>query len=221
MNKAKTVAFLGVMSALVFVALFLETYVFTILIPLAPPCFISISVAITISVYDDWKKSFVGGTILGCCSLIIAFIIGNPIFIFPWISVLPRVFVGIVAYWVIVLVRKICGKCKNKFVTKYLPYGIGAIFGVITNTVLTCLMMFVCGHVGIEIVVASFMAINFPLEVVCSAILVPLLVNALHRFIKPKRTLASKAIETKVETVEASQESTEDKTENAESADKE
>lgn len=184
MKSAKTVAFLGVMSALVFVALFLETYVFTVLIPIAPPCFISISIAITISIYGDWKKMFIGGTILGVCSLIIAAIIGNPVFILPWISILPRIFIGIVACGVTKLVKLATDKSKNKFINSYIPYGVGAVMGVITNTVLTCFTMLMFGKVGMETVVATFMAINFPLEVVCSAILVPLLVNALHRYLR-------------------------------------
>ena len=43
-------------------------------------------------------------------------------------------------------------------------------------------MMFVCNFVGIEGIIATFMAINFPIEVIASAIIVPILVKSLKRY---------------------------------------
>ena len=183
-SKSYMIAFTGVMAALTFLVLFLETYVFVVLIPLAPPCFLSLSLAITISLAGDWKYMFIGGTVLGCCSLIIAFMIGNPVFILPWISILPRVMIGVVAYGVSTLMIKFTCRAKNKFVNSYLPYGISAVFGVLTNTVLVLTVMFLCKFVGLEDVIATFMAINFPIEVLASAILVPILVNVVKRIKK-------------------------------------
>ena len=183
-NSTKIIAFSGVMGALTFIAMFLETYVFTILIPLAPPCFLSLSIAIAISLAGDWKYMFVGGTIMGFCSLVIAFIIGNPVFILPWISVFPRVFIGIVAFGASKLVQSLSKNSSNKFIKDYLPSGVGAVFGVFTNTLLVLSIMFICNFVGIEGILATFMAINFPIEVVASALLVPVLVNTIKRFNK-------------------------------------
>lgn len=185
-TNSKLVAFIGVMTALEFVVLMLETYVFGVIIPLAPPCILSLSVAITLSVFGGYKHMFVGGTILGVCSCILAFIIGNPVFIFPWISILPRVFIGIVAFGVTKLFLSIFSKSKNDFVKKNLPYSIGAIFGVLTNTVLVLFMMYIFKFVGMEDIVATFMAINFPLEVIGSAILVPVLVKTINSSLRIK-----------------------------------
>ena len=185
-SKSKMIALSGVMGALTFVVMFLETYVFTVLIPLAPPCFLSLSLAITLSLADDWKYMFIGGTAMGVCSLIIAFIIGNPVFILPWISILPRVFIGVVAFGVKTLIEKLTKNCPKKFIKFYLPAGVGAVFGVFTNTILVLSMMFICNFVGIEGIIATFMAINFPIEVVASAIIVPILVKALERYNKVK-----------------------------------
>lgn len=181
-NKSKMIALSGVMGALTFIVMFLETYVFTILIPLAPPCFLSLSLAIALSLAGNWKYMFIGGTAMGVCSLVIAFIIGNPVFILPWISILPRVFIGVVAFGIKMLIEKLTKKCSKKFVKNYLPAGVGAVFGVITNTVLVLSMMFVCNFVGIEGIIATFMAINFPIEVIASAIIVPILVKSLKRY---------------------------------------
>ena len=183
-NKTKIITTSGVMCALTFVVMFLETYVFTILIPLAPPCVLSLSLAITLSLAGDWRYMFIGGTAMGVCSLIIAFIIGNPVFILPWVSILPRIFIGIVAFGVAKVISKFTKKSSKKFLRDYLPSGVGAAFGVITNTVLVLSMMFVLKFVGIEDIIATFMAINFPLEVAGSAVLVPVLVSAIRRFNK-------------------------------------
>ena len=183
-NKSYYTAFIGVMAALTFVVLFLETYVFTVLIPLAPPCFLSLSLAITISLSGDWKFMFIGGTVLGFCSFIIAFIIGNPVFIFPWISILPRVMIGVVAFGVSKLMLSLTKNAKRKFAKQYLSYGVSAVFGVITNTVLVLSVMYLGKFIGLEDVVATFMAINFPIEIVASAILVPIMLNAVKRFKK-------------------------------------
>ncbi len=180
-NKTKLIAFIGVMASLEFVVLLLETYVFGVLIPIAPPCILSISIAITLSVYDgDYKKMFIGGTILGVCSFIISFIVGLASFMLPWISILPRIFIGIVAFFVTKLFGFFCRKIKNNKIAKYLPYIMGAIFGVLTNTVLTLFALYFGGFIGMEEIVATFIAINFPLEVVGSAILVPVFVNTLR-----------------------------------------
>ena len=56
----------------------------------------------------------------------------------------------------------------------------GAIFGVITNTVLVLFSLYFGKFIGIEDIVATFVAINFPLEVVGSAILVPVFVNTIN-----------------------------------------
>jgi len=182
LSNAKSIAFVGVMSALMFIIMFLETYVFTFLIPLAPPCVLSLSLAITLSVFGSKGNMFVGGTIMGICSFIIAFMIANPVFIFPWISILPRIFIGIVSYLMTRLFIVIFSRNKKAFVRDYIPYSLGAIFGVLTNTILVLLLLYLFKFIGVEDVVATFLAINFPVEVLGSAILVPVLVNSIKRY---------------------------------------
>lgn len=180
-NKTRLISFMGIMSALEFVVLLLETYVFGVLIPIAPPCILSISIAITLSVYDgNYKKMFIGGTILGVCSFVISFIVGLPAFMLPWISILPRVFIGIVAFSITKLFKFLFRNVENKKILNYLPYVLGAIFGVLTNTVLVLFALYFGGFIGIEDIVATFVAINFPLELVGSAILVPVFVSTLN-----------------------------------------
>ncbi|MBR2617178.1 MAG: hypothetical protein IKC56_02965, partial [Clostridia bacterium] len=88
--KSKTIALYGIWAALIFVTMVLETYVFTPLLPIAPPAVLSLATAFSLCVFADWKTGLIGGTIMGLCSLIVALMIGNPYFLLPYISVLPR-----------------------------------------------------------------------------------------------------------------------------------
>ena len=74
---------------------------------------------------------------------------------------------------------------KEKIIDTTAEYGgaaVGAAIGAITNTVLTLAMLYFCSFIGVEGIIQTFMAINFPIEVVASAVIVPILVNAVKRF---------------------------------------
>lgn len=72
-DKAHFVAFVGVMFALIFVLFLLEGAIS--LVAGSTPCILSLPVAIALSVYDDWKKSFIGGTLLGLSSCLFSLIL--------------------------------------------------------------------------------------------------------------------------------------------------
>lgn len=177
-SKTNVIALVGVMGALEFVAMFLETVVFA---TLAPPCVISLSIALALCLYSDWKRMFVGGTIMGCCSFFIAIIVSNPAFLLPWNSILPRVVMGIVAYGVCKLFKLILKNARNKYVKNFLPYALGAVFGALTNTALVLSLLLLQKFTGVEEVLAVIMAVNFPLEVFGSALIVPFLVIAVNK----------------------------------------
>ena len=88
------------------------------------------------------------------------------------------------AFGVSKLMLSLTKNAKCKFSKQYLSYGVSAVFGVITNTVLVLSVMYIGKFIGLEDVVATFMAINFPIEIVASAILVPIMLNAVKRFKK-------------------------------------
>lgn len=179
---AKSVAFIGVMAALVFVVLTLETYVFIYFIK-PSPAFFSIPIAISLSVFADWKKMFVGGTILGVCAFILSFIVGYAPFYNPVVSVLPRIIMGIVAYGVLTGVRALCKNKKSVFVREVIPCSVAGACGVITNTVLVLLMMFAFagGDAFLETALATILSLNFLLEFICALLLVPVFVRTMRR----------------------------------------
>lgn len=179
---AKSVAFIGVMAALVFVVLTLETYVFIYFIK-PSPAFFSIPIAISLSVFADWKKMFMGGTILGVCAFILSFIVGYTPFYNPLVSVLPRIIMGIVAFGVMAGMKSLLKNADSVFARDILPCALAGAAGVLTNTVLVLLMMFAFagGDAFLETALATILSVNFLLEFVCSVLLVPVFVRTMRK----------------------------------------
>ncbi len=190
-DKAHFVAFVGVMAGLVFVLFLLEG---AVLSPVGmTACILSLPVAIAVSIYDDWKKSFVGGTLLGVCSCIFCLVFSAFIkYANPLVSVLPRFCIGVTAYWTYFGLSKLFKKAKNRFVKEALPAAIAGIVGSLTNTVLYLLAVAVCDGRAADALTAIMgvaVTIYFPIELVACAVLVPLYVKALQ---KVNRTLLNK-----------------------------
>lgn len=190
-DKAHFVAFVGVMAALIFVLFLLEG---AVLSPVGmTACILSLPVAIAVSIYDDWKKSFVGGTLLGVCSCIFCLVFSAFIkYANPLVSVLPRFCIGVTAYWTYFGLSKLFKNAKNRFVKEALPAAIAGIVGSLTNTVLYLLAVAVCDGRAADALTAIMgvaVTIYFPIELVACAILVPIYVKALQ---KVSRTLLNK-----------------------------
>lgn len=186
-DKAHLVAFIGIMSALIFVLFLVET---TVLSPVGmTACILSLPVAISLSLFDDWRYSFIGGTILGVCSCISCLIFSAFIqYANPLISILPRFILGITAYWTGFGLSKLFGRCKNKFVNSTLPLSIAGMVGSITNTVLYLLAAnLVLGATfadAVNMIVQVAVTIYFPIELVACAVLVPVYVTAIRKFLR-------------------------------------
>ena len=186
-STARTIALLGVMSAVLVVVLFLESAIYKIF-SYTPPAFLSLGILMTLCLFWDLKRAFLFSVIFGITSLLCALFIGNPYFLMPWISILPRLFVGPVAYGIFRLMKLATAKAKNAFWTESLPLAIGAGAGILTNTVLviSCLAIFfpASAEKGMTLVqwIQACMTINFPIELVCAVILTPILAIALKRF---------------------------------------
>lgn len=141
-SAARTISLLGVMAAVMVVVLFVESAIFKIF-SYTPPAFLSLGILMTLCLSWDLKRAFLFSAVFGVTSLLCALFIGNPYFVMPWISILPRLFVGPCAYGVYKLTKKLTGKSEKKFVNTSLPYAIGAAAGIFTNTllVIACLSL--------------------------------------------------------------------------------
>lgn len=195
-DKAHFVAFIGVMTALIFVLFLLEG---TLLAGVGmTACVLSLPVTIALSIYDDWKKSFVGGTILGICSCVFCLIYASLFIIYanPLIAVLPRLFIGVTAYWTYFGLSKLLKNAKNKFIKFTLPASVAGVVGSITNTVLYLLAINIwTGNIAgaFTAIVSVATTIYFPIELVACMVLVPVYVFALkkvnHTFIKKEKNI--------------------------------
>ena len=179
-SKGKNVSYLGVMSALVFALLTLETYVFIYLIK-PSPAFLTIPLAIAMCLRGKKSDMFVGGTILGLCSFILSFLVGYAAFYNPLISVLPRVVIGIVVYYVNKLFSFTFRNSKSSFVREILPLSISGATGVLTNTVLVITMLVIFDFSGLSAVFATIMSFNFVIEFISGIVLVPIIAKTLRR----------------------------------------
>ena len=183
-DKAHFVAFIGVMFALIFVLFPLEGAVLSVLGMTA--CILSLPVAIALSIYDDWKKSFVGGTILGFASCLFCLVFAS-MFIFyanPLISVLPRMFIGVTSYWTYFGLSKLFKKAKSVFVRESIPAAIAGVVGSLTNTVLYLLAVNIwAGNVmgSLTAIMNVAVSIYFPIELAACLVLVPIYVAVLKK----------------------------------------
>ncbi len=175
-----TVAFIGVMSALMAVVLTLETYVFIYFIK-PSPAFLSIPLFISLSMYGYWKRSFIGGTVFGCCSFVLSFIVGYTVFYNPLISVLPRTIAGVAGYFILhgltVLFR---GKSKE------LVRAFAAALTVILHTVLVlgAMEIFASSGAFFDTVWQVIIGVNFLAEFICAMVLTPILVRVMKKYTK-------------------------------------
>ena len=179
-NVSHTVAFIGVMTALMAVVLTLETYVFIYFIK-PSPAFLSIPLFIALSMYGDWKRSFIGGTVFGCCSFVLSFVVGYTVFYNPLISILPRTIAGVVGYFILHGLS-VVSKGKAKDVIR----AISAALTVVLHTVLVLgsMEIFASGCAFFDTVWQTIVGVNFISEFICAILLVPILVRVMKRYTK-------------------------------------
>ena len=184
-SKARTVALLGVMSAVLVAVLFVESSIFKIF-SYTPPAFLSLGILMTLCLSWDLKRAFLFSVVFGVTSLLCALYIGNPYFVMPWVSILPRLFVGPAAYGVFKLIKK-ATKNRTRFLRVIFPLAVGAAVGILTNTalVITCLSLFFPSGTEGGFTIAQWIelciTLNFPIELVCAVILTPALAVAVEK----------------------------------------
>ena len=179
-DVSHTVAFIGVMTALMAVVLTLETYVFIYFIK-PSPAFLTIPLFISLSMYSDWKRSFIGGTVFGCCSFVLSFVVGYTVFYNPLISILPRTVAGVAGYWILHGLTSAC-KGKGKDVVRAVSAGITVLLH--TVLVLGAMELFATGGAFFDTVWQTIIGINFVSEFICALILVPIFVRVMKKTTK-------------------------------------
>lgn len=188
-NISHTVAFIGLMTALMAVVLTLETYVFIYFIK-PSPAFLSIPLFIALSMHGDWKQSFIGGTVFGCCSFVLSFIVGYTVFYNPLISILPRALAGVIGYFILhgltVLTK---GKAKDGMRM------LAAALTVLIHTILVlgAMEIFSSGGAFIDTVWQVIIGVNFLAEFACAVFLTPILIRVMKKYTKTPDLIPLKA----------------------------
>ena len=125
------------------------------------------------------------GAVMGLMSLLKAVLQPNltsPYFIYPWVSVLPRILIGLAAAGVFSL-------AKRKM-NRSLSSGLAAVAGTLTNTIVVVSMLSVCNAVG-SVDSAAWEAIRKVVQVIisvngiCELALAVLLTVALEKALRP------------------------------------
>ncbi len=180
MKNTKQIVYVATFIAIIFVALLLDTVVGNFM-PVKPAIFSLPAVFTFTLIFGSWQYALLGGAAFGVLSFARAFITGSVPFQNPLVSIVPRIIVGIVAYAVYLLGRKIFAKSKK---SEGLSISLASIIGVITNTVTVLSMMFLTSYTTLEAVFATLISINFPIEIVATALVTPFLVLGVRRGLK-------------------------------------
>lgn len=184
-SVSHTVAFIGVMTALMAVVLTLETYVFIYFIK-PSPAFLSIPLFIALSMYADWKRSFIGGTVFGCCSFVLSFVVGYTVFYNPLISILPRTIAGVAGYFILHGLM-VASKGKATHVIR----GVAAACTVLLHTVLVlgAMEIFASGGAFFDTVWQVIIGVNFISEFACAIFLTPVLIRVMKKYTRTPELL--------------------------------
>ena len=184
-----TVAFIGLMTALMAVVLTLETYVFIYFIK-PSPAFLSIPLFIALSMHGDWKQSFIGGTVFGCCSFVLSFIVGYTVFYNPHISILPRTLAGVIGYFILHGLT-VLTKGKGKDGMRMLAAALTVL--IHTVLVLGAMEIFSSGGAFMDTVWQVIIGVNFLAEFACAIFLTPILIRVMKKYTKTPDLIPLKA----------------------------
>lgn len=184
-----TVAFIGLMTALMAVVLTLETYVFIYFIK-PSPAFLSIPLFIALSMHGDWKQSFIGGTVFGCCSFVLSFIVGYTVFYNPLISILPRTLAGVIGYFILHGLT-VLTKGKGKDGMRMLAAALTVL--IHTVLVLGAMEIFSSGGAFMDTVWQVIIGVNFLAEFACAIFLTPILIRVMKKYTKTPDLIPLKA----------------------------
>ena len=179
-SSTKKVVYSATFIALIFVALMLDTWVGSFM-PIKPAIFSLPAVFVFVLIFGSWQYAVLGGLSFGLLSFARAFITGSLPFQNPLVSILPRILVGVVAYAVYLLCKKLFAKCSKG---ETFALGISSLIGVITNTVTVLFMMYFTDFTTLAGVFSAIVSINFPFEIVVTVVLTPVIVLGVRRGLK-------------------------------------
>ncbi|MEG1394484.1 MAG: hypothetical protein RSD04_01910 [Clostridia bacterium] len=200
MKRSKRIAVLALMFALIIIFNFVPISFGPVTIGLM------ILPVLIVAQVEDFKMTIACGLCLGLTNLLSwyttkAGALLAPVFQNPLVCILPRLFIGVVAYAVChgfgKLIRpqtveqdgkNIVVNSKQMLASKNAVSAVSALSGVLTNTLLVGVMAVVCYHgkviggtaISIEFILGLF-SVNFVIEAIAFSLLTPPIVFALNK----------------------------------------
>lgn len=148
-------------------------------------------VSLTIMQQFGWGTALYTGTVFGLVSLLFSFMLPNvtsPAFQMPWISVLPRMLIGITCSFSLSGLLRVSRNRKSLFMRELLPRSVSGIVGVFTNTIFVLGMIAVTnGESIMNKIISVVISVNFIPEFIIGLLLVPTISYALRGQIKKMR----------------------------------
>ena len=184
-NKALQVARYAIMLATVFIATLLDR-VITIGLPIAGA---TVELLVTFALcflFDSWIDGFLASVFMGLSSFILAFPFGKIASQNPLISIVPRLFVSILAFCVYKAILLVACKMRNKIVSQTIAMVIATFVGLITNTILYmgALTLFTDAYGSLVIALQAVVILNVLPEYLVSILGVAPLVLGVRRGLK-------------------------------------
>ena len=129
--------------------------------------------------------AIISGSAFGITSLLVALTRpSSPVdllFQNPLVSVVPRILFALVAYYLYIIL-------SDKIKSKYAPKLISTVVATLFHTLLVVTMLYIFGqHIfegGLIVLIGAIVMSNGWLEIVAAAIIVPIVMSALHKAIK-------------------------------------
>lgn len=186
--KSSKITRLAVISAIVFVALALDTLFKTFFA--FQPAIVSMLCITTICLAFDLKEGLFACFVFGLLSTVRGLWMGGltsfwTSFANPFIAIIPRVCIAFVVHFVKVGLSKFIHK-------EIIADGLSSAAGVLSNTIFCAIMMIVfkaiTGYASdiIEKVIIPFFSINCAIEIAVCALITPFLTKGIRRFTKVK-----------------------------------
>lgn len=100
------------------------------------------------SIWFDWATAAAMSALFGVASYLFSFLGGSPIGIafvqYPWVAIVPRLFVGLAARGVWALLHRLTASAHGGFLRFALPAALAGMVGSLVNTggVLGCFLLF-------------------------------------------------------------------------------
>lgn len=184
-NKAHQVAKYAVMLAVIFVATLLDRAI-TLGLPIAGA---TVELLVTFALcflFNSWLDGFLASVFMGLSSFILAFPFAKVASQNPLISIVPRLFVTILAFSVYRLILLAAAKLKNRILSQTLAIVPATLIGLIANTILYmgALTLFTDAYASLVTALQAVAILNVLPEYLVSVLGVAPLVLGVRRGLK-------------------------------------